>query len=115
MVYPNLAEQLIVTDVNQLWVADITYIRLVREFVYLAVALDAFSRRAVADPQSQSRFLWRNERIKAEALTKRTACFDGIQTVGVWLVAARREVFAALFLVFLSLGLTLTLFARLVG
>ena len=47
VVYPNLAEQLIVTDVNQLWVADITYVRLLREFVYLAVVLDAFSRRVV--------------------------------------------------------------------
>jgi putative transposase len=47
VVYANLAEQLIVTDVNQLWVADITYVRLLREFVYLAVVLDAFSRRAV--------------------------------------------------------------------
>jgi putative transposase len=47
VVYPNLAEQLIVSDVNQLWVADITYVRLLAEFVYLAVVLDAFSRRAV--------------------------------------------------------------------
>ena len=47
VVYPNLAEQLLVQDVNQLWVADITYVRLLREFVYLAVVLDAFSRRAV--------------------------------------------------------------------
>jgi putative transposase len=47
VVYPNLAEQLIVTDVNQLWVADITYVRLLQEFVYVAVVLDAFSRRAV--------------------------------------------------------------------
>ena len=36
-----------VTAVNQLWVADITYIRLEAEFVYLAVVLDAFSRRVV--------------------------------------------------------------------
>jgi putative transposase len=35
------------TRVNQLWVADITYIRLEREFVYLAVILDGFSRRVV--------------------------------------------------------------------
>jgi transposase InsO family protein len=35
------------TDINQLWVADITYIRLETEFVYLAVVLDAFSRRVV--------------------------------------------------------------------
>jgi putative transposase len=47
VVYPNLAEHLIVSDVNQLWVADITYVRLLAEFVYLAVVLDAFSRRAV--------------------------------------------------------------------
>ncbi len=47
MVYPNLAEHLILNDVNQLWVADITYVRLLTEFVYLAVVLDAFSRCAV--------------------------------------------------------------------
>src|ERR1700674_899650 len=35
------------TAINQLWVADITYIRLKAEFVYLAVILDAFSRRVV--------------------------------------------------------------------
>jgi transposase InsO family protein len=46
-VYPNLARQLVVTDTNQLWVADITYIRLPRQFVYLAVVLDAFSRRVI--------------------------------------------------------------------
>ncbi len=46
-VYPNLARELTPTAVNQLWVADITYIRLRTEFVYLAVVLDAFSRRVV--------------------------------------------------------------------
>lgn len=46
-VYPNLARQIRPTAVNQLWVADITYIRLRREFVYLAVLLDAFSRRVI--------------------------------------------------------------------
>ena len=46
-VYPNLARELPVTGLNQLWVADITYIRLVLEFVYLAVILDAFSRRVI--------------------------------------------------------------------
>ena len=54
VVYPNLAEQLIVRDVNQLWVADITYVRLLKEFVYLAVVLDAFSRRAVGWALSRS-------------------------------------------------------------
>jgi transposase InsO family protein len=43
--YPNLARDLPLTNVNQLWVADITYIRLREEFAYLAVVLDAYSRR----------------------------------------------------------------------
>jgi putative transposase len=46
-VYPNLAATLRVTRVDQLWVADITYIRLEVEFIYLAVILDAFSRREI--------------------------------------------------------------------
>jgi len=46
-VYPNLARELVLSNINQLWVADITYIRLRREFIYLAVLLDAFSRRCI--------------------------------------------------------------------
>jgi putative transposase len=46
-VYPNLAGFMVVTDIDQLWVADITYIRLQVEFAYLAVLLDAFSRRCI--------------------------------------------------------------------
>ena len=46
-VYPNLGREMAPTGINQLWVADITYIRLEREFVYLAVILDAFSRRVI--------------------------------------------------------------------
>jgi len=46
-VYLNLVARMEVTAVNQLWVADITYIRLLREFVFLAVILDAYSRRVV--------------------------------------------------------------------
>jgi putative transposase len=46
-VYPNLARGMVLSGVNQLWVADITYIRLELEFVYLAVVLDAFSRRVI--------------------------------------------------------------------
>jgi transposase InsO family protein len=37
----------VVDEINQLWVADLTYVRLQREFVYLAVLLDVYSRRAV--------------------------------------------------------------------
>jgi len=46
-VYVNLAARMTVTGINQLWVADITYIRLRVEFVYLAVIIDRFSRKAI--------------------------------------------------------------------
>ncbi len=46
-VYPNLARDMELTRINELWIADITYIRLETEFVYLAVVLDAFSRRVI--------------------------------------------------------------------
>jgi putative transposase len=46
-IYPNLAEGLILTAPDQLWRADITYIRLRDEFVFLAVILDAYSRRVI--------------------------------------------------------------------
>jgi transposase InsO family protein len=45
--YPNLAKNFTPVGVNQLWVADITYIRLLYEFVYLAAITDVFSRRCV--------------------------------------------------------------------
>ncbi len=54
MVYPNLAGQLEPAGTDQLWVADITYIRLAEEFVYLAVILDAYSR---AQGRSTAAFL----------------------------------------------------------
>jgi putative transposase len=59
-VYPNLAEQMSLTGINQLWVADITYIRLEMEFVYLAVVIDAFSRRVIG---------WALERTVEDELT----------------------------------------------
>src|ERR1700691_1097886 len=46
-IYPNLAKDMVLTGINQLWIADITYIRLEVEFVYLAVLLDAFSRSCI--------------------------------------------------------------------
>lgn len=66
-VYPNLAREMTPTAINQLWVADITYIRLRTEFVYLAVVLDAFSRRVIGwalgrtlEPNWRSRhYVWR--------------------------------------------------------
>jgi transposase InsO family protein len=45
--FSNLANWMKLTGINQLWVADITYIRLHREFVYLAMILDAYSRKVV--------------------------------------------------------------------
>jgi len=53
-VYPNLIKDLKVTNVNQVWVADITYIRVVAAFVYLAVILDLYSRKAVGYAVSRS-------------------------------------------------------------
>jgi len=44
---PNLAAGRALTAVNQLWVADLTYIRLRSTWVFLAVILDAFSRRCI--------------------------------------------------------------------
>ena len=46
-IVPNLARGLQLTGLDQLWVADITYIRLQEEFAYLAVIIDAFSRRVI--------------------------------------------------------------------
>jgi transposase InsO family protein len=46
-VYPNLARHMVLTDVDQLWRADITYVRLQEEFVFLAVVLDGYSRRVI--------------------------------------------------------------------
>ena len=46
-VYPNLARRMVLSGINQLWVADITYVRLQQEFIYVAVILDVYSRRVV--------------------------------------------------------------------
>jgi putative transposase len=46
-VVPNLARGMVLSGLDQLWVADITYVRLLEEFAFLAVVLDAFSRRVV--------------------------------------------------------------------
>jgi transposase InsO family protein len=46
-IYANLVPGLEITGINQLWVADITYIRLYSEWIYLAVVLDAYSRRCI--------------------------------------------------------------------
>ena len=70
--YPNHARGLVVTGSDQLWVADITYLRLREEFVYLAVVLDAWSRKAVG---------WALSRTIDTALTLRalTSALEGRQ------------------------------------
>jgi putative transposase len=59
-VYPNRARDLVLNGIDQLWRADITYIRMREEFVYLAVVLDAFSRRVIG---------WALDRTMEEDLT----------------------------------------------
>ena len=46
-VYPNLLAGLTLTGINQAWVADITYIRILKGFVYLAALLDRYSRKVI--------------------------------------------------------------------
>ena len=59
-VYPNLAATMLLTGMDQLWRADITYVRLREEFVFLAVILDAYSRRVIG---------WALDRTMEDALT----------------------------------------------
>jgi putative transposase len=59
-VYPNLARGMILTATDQLWRADITYIRLRDQFVFLAVILDAYSRRVIG---------WALDRTMEDSLT----------------------------------------------
>ena len=53
-IYPNRAEDLTIDGPNQLWVADITYVAIVEGFAYVAVILDAWSRRVVGYAISRS-------------------------------------------------------------
>ena len=64
-IYPNLARDMILTAPNQLWRADITYIRLREEFVFLAVILDAYSRRVIG---------WELDRTMEDSLTLSALC-----------------------------------------
>jgi transposase InsO family protein len=53
-IYKNLVKDLRITGINQVWLADITYIRINRGFVYLAAVLDAFSRKVIGYAVSRS-------------------------------------------------------------
>jgi transposase InsO family protein len=59
-VYPNLAREMVLTGTDQLWRADITYVRVREEFLFLAVILDAYSRRVIG---------WALERTMEDELT----------------------------------------------
>jgi putative transposase len=59
-IYPNQARDMMLTATDQLWRADITYIRLRDEFVFLAVILDAYSRRVIG---------WALDRTMEDSLT----------------------------------------------
>ena len=64
-IYLNLARRMTLTGIDQLWVADITYIRLQAEFVYLALILDAYSRKVVG---------WKLDRTLASRLATERSC-----------------------------------------
>ena len=73
-VHPNLAQYLELTDIDQLWVADITYLRLEQEFAYLAVVLDAYSRRVIGWAASRHELLAGDPKVFATADWRPTTC-----------------------------------------
>jgi putative transposase len=78
-VYPNLVRDLVLSDINQLWVADITYIRLQRQFIYLAALLDAYSRRCIG--WALARYLDARLSLTALEMALRTRRFPAGQLV----------------------------------
>lgn len=77
--YPNLARELVLSDINQLWVADITYIRLQRQFIYLAALLDAYSRRCIG--WALARYLDARLSLRALQMALQTRRFTADQLV----------------------------------
>lgn len=70
-VYLNLARRMKLTGVDQLWVADITYLRLKGEFVFLAVVLDAFSRKVIGWELERTLTAWLPLRALEKAIANR--------------------------------------------
>jgi putative transposase len=70
-VYLNLAARMKPTGIHQLWVADLTYIRLLHQFVYLAVIIDAWSRKVVGWSLDRSRASRRTIAALRQALESR--------------------------------------------
>ena len=77
--YPNLARTLVLSDINQLWVADITYIRLRQQFIYLAALLDAYSRRCIG--WALARYLDARLSLTALQMALQTRCFTAGQLI----------------------------------
>ena len=77
--YPNLTKNIVVTRLNQLWVADITYISLALGFVYLATILDRFSRKCIGWALSRRIDTQLSLDALEKAITERAALgFDGL-------------------------------------
>ncbi len=77
-VYENLVKGMRVTGINQLWVADITYIQLSREYVYLAMIIDVYSRRCVGWKLSRNIDTRLTLGALQNALETRSSCLDGL-------------------------------------
>ncbi|WP_347344043.1 DDE-type integrase/transposase/recombinase [Mesorhizobium vachelliae] len=75
-VVPNLARGMILTGVNQLWVADVAFLHLAKEFAFLAVVPDAFSRRVVG--RALDTHLRASLAIEALAITDRRPAPGGL-------------------------------------
>jgi len=72
LIYPNLVTTLTATGINQLWLSDIIYVRLLNEFVYLAMILDGCSRRCIGWSLSRQLDTYLNLEALDHALEQRT-------------------------------------------
>ncbi len=76
--YPNLTKDLLVTGLNQVWVADITYIRLPKGFAYLSTILDRHSRKCVGWALGKTL----EAQLAVDALHKAFTCRQGVDLIG---------------------------------
>jgi len=93
-IFPNLAQGLIPTEPNQLWVADLTYVAIAAGFVYLAVILDAWSCRVVGYGLSHridTRLALAALRAAVEARQPRSGCIHHSDRGGQYASATYRQ------------------------
>jgi transposase InsO family protein len=76
--YPNVARDFEPTAINQLWVSDITYIRLREAFLYLAVILDAYSRRVIGWALGENLATDLTVKALQQALAERSVSTSGV-------------------------------------